>query len=63
LDNLPPTDLKEIEDQVKATVDHWWPRKKLVCLAYLYKVCAVRIDDIPHEIRKALKAEMMEKQR
>jgi hypothetical protein len=63
MDNLPPDDLKEIEDQVKAAVDYWWPRKKLVALGYLYKVCDVRIDDIPHAIRKALKAELIEKQK
>lgn len=63
MDNLPTTPTKEFEDQVKATVDYWLRRKQLICLAYLYRVCGVQIADIPHEIRKAERAEIEEKKR
>ena len=61
MDNLPPLPLTEIEEDIRLIVRNWSDRKQLVALGYLYRLRNCRIDDIPHEIGKALKKEIEEK--
>ena len=57
MDNLPPPTLTEIQEELLPLAE--WSRRKQQCaLKYLYCLCGVRIDDIPHEIGKELVKEL-----
>lgn len=57
MDNLGPPSQREIEDEVRVVIDHRSRRWQLTMLDYVYRLCACKIDDVPREIAKALKAE------
>lgn len=51
----------EIDDEVRVVFDHRSRRWQLTMLGYSYRVCNCKIDDIPREQAKALKAEQAAK--
>jgi len=47
-----------LQDEIKATVDNWSRRKKLLSLAYLYALLDVKIDSIAHQVGNEMKKEL-----
>lgn len=59
--NINLAELREVEDQVKATLDSWQKLKLLIAYAYIRRGTNISMDGIDHEILREFKKQQESK--